>query len=268
MKKVIVVLLAAMLIFTGCGSKTDGGATSKVDQIKAAGKLVVYTNAEFPPYEFMQGNEIVGVDVEIGKAIAQELGVELEMVNATFDGIIASIASGKGDLGISGFTITDERKEEVDMSVPYVDSVQYIILPEDSDVSVMEDLAGKSVGAQLGTTGEMLVQGEVDSGVLAGKDATVQPYSSAPLAMQDLVIGRISGVVIDELVAQAIAKENPGYKAIPLVYESGAPVTEQFGAALKKGNEDLLEVVNNVISGMVSEGLITEYIKQYEAISQ
>ena len=258
MKKIIIVLLAMVLVITGCGN-----TSSKLAQIKSAGKLTVYTNAEFPPFEFMEGNEIVGVDIEIAKAIASEIGVELEMQNANFDGIVASIASGKGDLGISGFTITDSRKEEVDFSIPYVDSVQYMIIPEGSDLSVLEDFEGKSVGAQLGTTGEMLVQDEIDDGVLTGKNAEVKPYQSAPLAMADLDIGRISAVVIDQLVAINLARENPGYVAIPLMFESGAPVTEQFGVAVRKGQKELLDVVNKVVTDMVSKGLIEQYIEQY-----
>jgi len=269
MKKVIVVLLAIGLVITGCGGQSTPGkqpaeGLSKLDQIKSAGKLTVFTNAEFPPYEFMEGEEIVGVDVEIAKAIASEIGVELDMQNANFDGIVASIASGRGDLGISGFTITDERKKQVDFSVPYVDSVQYMIIPDNSELKVLEDFAGKSVGAQLGTTGEMLVQGEIDDGVLKGTNAEVKPYQSAPLAMADLIAGRIVAVVIDELVAINIAKVNTGYLAIPLVYKSGSPVTEQFGVAVKKGNEDLLAIVNKVVSDMVNKGLIEKYIDQYD----
>ena len=285
MRKIILVLLAVLLIFTGCGNPSEPAPItsepasitsepeqtpsdgeqilSKLEQIKAAGKLTVFTNAEFPPFEYMEGNEIIGVDIEIAKAIAVEIGVELEMVNANFDGIVASIASGRGDLGISGFTITDDRKKEVDFSVPYVDSVQYMIIPDGSDLAVLEDFEGKSVGAQLGTTGEMLVQEEIDEGVLMDKKTEVKPYQSAPLAMADLAIGRIAAVVIDELVAINLAREKPGYLAIPLVYKSGAPFTEQFGVALKKGQDDLLDVVNRVVSDMVNRGIIEQLIEQY-----
>lgn len=261
MKKMIVLLVACMLVFSAC-SKGD----SKIDAIKSAKQITMYTNAEFPPYEFMENNEIVGVDVEIGKAIAKKLGVELVIKNAEFAGIVASIASGKGDLGLSGITINDSRKESVDFSHPYTDSVQYIILPIDSSIEVVEDLAGKALGVQTGTTGAMLVEEEIEKGVLAGTNTELKPYNSAPVAMQDLIAGRISAVVIDELVAISVAAENSGYMAIPFIYENGVPVTEQFGVAIKKGNEDLLKIINEVIDDMVSKGLIEQYIDQYSGM--
>lgn len=264
MKKLIAGLLMATVVFSGCsGSSGDAGAAGKVQEIKDAGKITMYTNAEFPPYEFMENNEIVGVDVEIGKKIAAELGVELEVVNAEFGGIVAAIASGKGDMAITGMTITDERKESVNFSTPYVDSVQYLILPEGSDIKVMEDLAGKSLGCQEGTTGAMLVEDEIADGALKDKDVTLNQYKSAPIAMQDLVNGRIAAVVIDEMVAKSIAKGSAGYEAIPFVYASGAPVTEQFGVAVNKDNTDLLEVIDTVVQKMVDDGEVSKLIDQF-----
>lgn len=265
MKKTVKVLLsftlvAALLALSACG----GQPKSKVDQIKKAKKLVVYTNPEFPPYEFAEGNEIVGVDIEIAKAVADKLGVSLEVVSAEFGGIIASIASGKGDVGISGFTITEERKESVDFSIPYVDSIQYIIVPQDSSLQYMEELAGKKCGAQLGTTGYDFMDSEIVEGVLAGTDTELFSYNAAPSAMQDLVSGRIDAVVIDELVAIAIAKENPGYKAVPFKYTSGEAVTEQFGVAIAKGNEDLLKIIDDTIAELLSSGMIDAFFKMYE----
>jgi polar amino acid transport system substrate-binding protein len=267
MKKKIAVVLALALVFSfalsACGSEKKAEKT-KLEQIKDAKVLVMYTNAEFPPYEFLgEGEEIIGVDIEIGKAIAKELGVELKIENAEFDSIVASISSGKGDVAITGLTITEERKQQVDFSPPYVDSVQYLILPNDSDIETMEDLAGKSIGAQTGTTGEMLVQEEIDNGVLKDKKTTLVQHKSAPTAMQDLIVGRIDAVVIDELVAIEIAAQNDSYKAMPFVYETGTPVTEQFGVAIKKGNEDLLRVIDKVINELLASGQIEAWIEEY-----
>lgn len=265
MKKLFTIAIVGILLMTGCSS---GGtaAESKVDAIKAVGKLTMYTNAEFPPYEFMENDEIVGVDVEIGKAIADKLGVTLDIQNAEFSGIVAAIATGKGDIGLSGITINDDRKTQVDFSTPYVDSVQYIIVPEDSTLSVMEDFAGLVIGGQTGTTGAMLVETEIAEGVLKDAGAEIKTYNSAPVAMQDLIAGRIAAVVIDELVAMSIADANEGYKAVPFAYKSGAPVTEQFGVAVAKGNEDLLKVIDEAVQEMLDQDLIQTYIDQYSAV--
>ncbi|MDR0424103.1 MAG: transporter substrate-binding domain-containing protein [Clostridiales Family XIII bacterium] len=272
----IAVLLLVAVAMAGCGG--GGGdadqidpetgkpstKTGKLSQIKDAGYIVMYTNAEFPPYEFLDGNDIVGVDVEIGRAIADEIGVELEVVNADFGGLVASIASGKGDVGISGITVTEDRKREVDFSVPYVDSVQYLIIPEDSGIRFVEDLATKTIGVQTGTTGSMLVEDEINVGVLKAEGgAELRQYTSAPIAMQDLLNGRLDAVVIDELVAIALAGENPGYTAKPFIYSAGTPMTEQFAVAVAKGNEDLLAVIDKVVGEMVEDGLIEHYIQQY-----
>ncbi|MDR1135036.1 MAG: transporter substrate-binding domain-containing protein [Clostridiales Family XIII bacterium] len=272
MKKFIALLFIIAIAISGCGGNGDaaddseqpgGSTTGKLDQIKSSGTLVMYTNAEFPPYEFIEGNEIVGVDVEIGKAIAEKLEVELEVVNADFGGIVASIASGKGDVAVSGITIDDERRAQVDFSTPYVESVQYIIVPENSDIGFVEDLSDKAVGVQSGTTGSMLVEDEINEGVLRGGTTDLKQYTSAPVAMQDLINGRIDAVVIDELVAIALANEHEAYTAMPLVYTKGSPMTEQFGVAVAKGNEDLLAIIDEVVGGMVADGLIELYIQEY-----
>ncbi|MDP4153664.1 MAG: transporter substrate-binding domain-containing protein [Bacillota bacterium] len=283
MKKFFAIMLSAAMLLTmlvGCGSaktsqtskssdnsettnSTKTTSSAKIDKIKAAGKLVMYTNAEFPPYEFMKGSDYAGVDVEIGKKIADKLGVKLEINNTNFDGIVASIGSGKGDIGLSGITITDERKEQVDFSHPYVDSVQYLIVANDSPLQYVEDFAGKNVGGQTGTTGALLMQDEIDKGVLKGSNAKVTTYDSAPTAMLDLKSKRIDAVVIDKETAINLAKENTGYKSIPLKYKNGNPMTEQYGIAVAKGSDDLLKVINEVVDDMVSKGEVTNLVNQY-----
>lgn len=262
MKKILAVLLAAVMgvsALAGCS-----GSKSQLEKIESSGTLTVYTNAEFPPYEYVgEGGEIIGVDVEIGKKIAEKIGVELEVKNTKFDGIVAGVTSGKADLGIAGITVTEERQQQVDMSHAYVESIQYLVVPEDSDLSSMADLAGKTVGGQTGTTGYMAVEDEINKGSLKDKNSEIKPFDSAPVAMQDLIKGGIDAVVIDELVAIEIANANPGYKAVPLTYDDGEPVKEQFAVAVKKGNEDLLEIVNEVIDELVESGQIDTWIDQY-----
>jgi polar amino acid transport system substrate-binding protein len=270
---VFVLTIAFTFALTGCGgdSKTDDAAGTdapaadgKVAAIQAAGELVMYTNAEFPPYEYLGDNdEIIGVDIEIGKAIAAKLGVELVIENAVFDGIVASIASGKGDVAITGLTIDEGRKKEIDFSTPYVDSIQYIVVPEDSTLATFEDLADKSVGSQTGTTGQMFLDDEISDGVLAGTDTVDNPYNSAPIAMEDLKAGRLDAVIIDEQVAIQLANQNDGYKAIALNFANGTPVTEQYGVGIAKGNEDLLAIINEVIDEILAQDKITTWIEQY-----
>lgn len=249
MKRVLALALAALMAvasFSGCSKKDD--------------QLVVYLNANFPPYEYMEGTEIKGVDIDIANEIAKELNRKLKIENADFDGILTSIASGKGNLAISGITITDDRKEQVDFSEPYTKSVQYLILPEASSIAKIEDLAGKKIGAPVGYTGQLLISDELDEGVLKDKSSELVTYKSALDASLDILNNKLDAVVMDELVAQKIAKENDGLKAIKLVYEDGSDVAEEYGVAVAKGQEELLASVNKVIERLKSEGKIDEYI--------
>ena len=210
MKKIGALLLAGMmlasvLLFSGCQSATD---KQSVDAIKKAGVITMYTNAEFPPFEYMKGSDVVGVDVDIAKAIADSLGVKLEIKNVKFDTIIASIQSGKGSFGAAGMSVTEEREEQVDFSVKYITSKQYIILKEDSTVTKIEDLAGKKIGIQTGTTGDFIISDEVNGkkddndkdvkGVLQDTGASVANYNNALEASQALMSGKIDAVVIDK----------------------------------------------------------------------
>jgi polar amino acid transport system substrate-binding protein len=274
MKRLLGLALAFVLVFGlsacgGGGGSDSESAASKVDAIKEAGEFVVYTNAEFAPYEYLGENgEIVGSDIELAQAIADELGVELKVENAAFDGLVASIASGKGDACISGVTITDERKGQVDFSTPYESSIQYMVLPEDSTAQVVEDLAGMNIGVQTGTTGQMFVEDDINTGVLKGTDAQFKPYNSAPIAMEDLKNGRLDAVVIDEQVALQLANQNEGYKAVAMNYENGDPVGEEFGVAIQKGNDDLLEVINAVIEKLLAEDKYAEWVTEYSVADE
>lgn len=173
--------------------------------IKAKGELIMYTNAAFPPFEYLNGEEVVGVDVDIAKEIAKSIGVKLTIKNVEFDTILASIESGKGDIGAAGISITDERKQQVDFSDKYVTSMQYIILAEDSDIKTIEDLKGKRIGVQSGTTGDLIISEETEKdGVLVDSKTKVMPYNNAIDASMALKSGKIDAVVIDELPAKNI----------------------------------------------------------------
>ena len=261
MKKILAFALLCVILLTAAGCSS---ATGKLDKIKGAGKIAVYTDPNFQPFEFSGADgKPQGVDIEIAAAIAAELGVDVTFTETKFDSILMAVKGGKGDIAISGFTITDERKKSVDFSDPYINSVQYLILPEDSDIAVLEDLAGKKVGVALGYTGEFIMEDEVaDGGVLNGSNTEIREYNSAIEAALDLNV-RIDAVVMDEYVAKNIVSQNSGIKAIELRYQNGDLLSEEYGVAVAKGNEDLLEIINNVIKRLIEEDKIREWVIQY-----
>ena len=266
MKKFLAVLLSVVMLAvlaTGCAKY------SPADEIKDRGTLVLYTNAAFPPYEYLSNGQAAGVDIDIAKAIAEELGVELEIHDVKFDTLIPALKSGKADIILAGMTVTDERKESVDFSISYATSVQYIIVPQDSEVDTIEDLAGMKIGVQLGTTGNFIMSDEVNGvdnedgthtqGVLEGTGAEVMTFNNAALAALELSNGGINAVVVDKLPAQIVAQNYENFKAIELVYADGSTTDESYAAAVAKGNESLLEVVDKVINELISSGKIDEW---------
>jgi polar amino acid transport system substrate-binding protein len=261
MKRFITItLIISLALFAGCSS-----ATGKLAKIQKKGEMVVYTDPNFPPFEFQGAGGIMGVDIEIGKAIAAELGVKVTFQETKFDSIIMAIKGGKGDIAISGMTIREDRLENIDFSVPYIESVQYLILPVDSTIELMEDLVGKTVGVAMGYTGQFLIEDEMDpelEGVLVGGNTTVREYNSAMEAAQDLNIGRIDAVVMDEYVAKIIAA-SLGLNAIPLRYESGELAAEEYGVVVAKGNEDLLAIINKVIRQLYSQDKIKDWMIEF-----
>lgn len=273
MKKSLSLVIACILavaLFSGCGEKKEKKAGSAIDKIKAAGELVVYTNPEFAPYEYLGKDEqIVGAEIDIVHKIAAKLGVKAKVVSAEFDSIIGTVQTGKADVGASGFTITDERKQIVDFSKPFVVSVQYLIVPEACAAKGIEEFAGKRIGGQNGTTGLMMIEDAVKGGVLKDTKTEVKSFNNAPDAVVAMVNGRLDAVVIDELVAISLAKKNPGYKAIPLVDKNGKGLDapEEFGMIVAKGKEDLLNVINEVIDEMLKDGSMNEAILKHNGLS-
>jgi len=271
MKKLLALLLVGIMAFAiaGCTS-SDTGSGTKLDSIKDKKVLSVYMDPNFPPFEYMGSNgKITGVDAEIAKAIAAELGAEADLSSADFDSIIMSLKSGKGDIGISGITIRDDRKENVDFSDPYIKSVQYLILAKDSEIEYLEDLAEKTVGVALGYTGQFLMEDELardeeegTQGVLYGKNTVIKEYKSAMEGAQD-VGNRVDAVVMDEYVAKNIVSNNSNLKAIELKYKDGTIAEEEYGVAVAKGNGDLLVVINKVINELKQQGKIEQWVVEF-----
>ena len=263
MKKVFALVLAVLMLATllvGCGGPKTG-----LDAIKESGKLTVYTEAGFAPYEFYYNNEIVGVDMEIMKAVAAKLGVEMVVTDVAFDTIVSGVQAGKANCGAAGMTINDERKESVDFSIPYSSTEQYLIVPAaDETLKTVEDLKGKSIGVQEGTTSDFLVSDLIADKTLDG--ATLTPYKT-PAAAAAVVGTKVDAVVTDKLTAQIIVSNNPNLKTFALVKADGtvAQEVEEYGICIAKGNEELLAIINEVVDGLLKDGSIEKWVTEYSA---
>lgn len=243
-------------------SDEGAAAGSLVDKIKEAGELVLLTNAQFPPYEYLgDDNQPTGVDIEIAQKIADELGVKLTVVDMDFDGLVPALNGGKGDFIAAGYTITEERQQSVDFSDEYATSNQMVIVTKDDPKvagATVEDLAGKTIGVQLGTTGDLFVSDMVEG-------ATVKQYKSAIEAGMDLANGKLDAVVVDKLPAQSIVANNDSLT----VYDD-VLTTEQYAMAVRKGeSDDLLEVINKVLADMKGDiqDLTQKHFDQYSGTS-
>jgi len=268
-KKISAMVVAAMMaamVLSSCGGKKQ----TLMEKIQAKGTIDVYTNPEFPPYEYLgTDGEISGSEIDLVKRIAQRLGVKANFVSSEFDTILMSVVQGKADMGASGFTINEERKQKVDFSVPFEVSVQYIIVPVGSPIKTIEDLAGKKVGGQQGTTGVLMLEDAVNKGILMDKGTEIKVYNTAPDAVVAMGEKKVEGVVIDKLVAMSLAAKNPGTVAFPLVSVDGKGLgeAEEFGIMLAKGNEDLMTIVNEVILEMKATGAIDELTLKHQEAS-
>lgn len=214
-----------------------GGTLS---EIKERGKLIIGTEPTFPPFEYVdKDNNIVGFDIDIAKKIAEELGVELEIVNLPFDSLIPAIMSDKIDLIIAGMTITKERAKVIDFSIPYFNANQSIVVRKGESFSPksLNELVGKRVAVQLGTTGDLVV-----SDIKRIKITRFQKFTDAFLELQNK---RVDAVVLDEAVARAYVKKFPKFE-VSTVIDTG----EKYGIGVKKENTELLEFVNKVISNL------------------
>ncbi len=262
--KCIAAVLALTLIvcaFVGCASQPNNEKpdepASALERIKADGKLVMLTNAAFPPFEYLGGNnDVIGVDVQIAQAIADEIGVTLEVVDMDFDGIVMAIHTGKGDLGVAGMTATDERRKSVDFSVNYVSTTQVIIVRADETaITTPDDLIGKKIGVQMGTTGD-LFGSDIE-------DAEIYRYKTGADASIELANGKLDAVILDEMPAKEIAAGNSALKVLE------EPFTEEeYAIAIAKGNDDLKEVVDKVLGKLVADGTVDAWIEEHMASSE
>lgn len=255
MKKFLAMLLAVvmcMACLTACGASADSDANG--DNV-----LVVGTNAEFPPFEYIgdDGNPD-GFDIALIKAIGEKLGMEVKIENMEFNSLVAAIGT-KIDASIAGMTITEERLESVDFSDPYYDAYQYVIVPIDSTIATFEDLKGKNIGCQLGTTGFFIADEDIEGATAAG-------YNKGVDAVNDLINGRVDLVIIDKNPALVFGEKFPEQVKVLDGAQFGFEV-EQYAIALPKESE-LIEKVNQALSELKADGtfdaLVSEYIGNAE----
>ena len=246
---VVAMLATCVLAFTSCGkddAQVDVDAEKKAENVIKMG-----TNAAFPPYEFKEGEEFKGIDVEIATAIAKELGCELEIVDMEFDSIITSVQKGEVDFGMAGMTVTDERKLEVDFSSSYATGVQVVIVAEDSAIASLDDLEGKKIGTQLGTTGDIYSKDDYGA-------ENVTSYSKGADAVIALKGGDVDAVIIDNEPAKAFVAENEGLKILDTEY-----AIEDYAIAVSKENTELLDDINAALEKLTSDGTIDAIIAKY-----
>ena len=253
MKKYLALLLAAIMALSlaACAS------TSKTEETASA-KLTMATEATFPPYEYYDGDAIVGIDVEVAQAIAEKLGMELEVTDIAFDSIIPGIQTGKYDMGMAGMTVTDERKEQVNFSDSYATGVQVVIVKDDSPITSVDDLfadgASTVVGTQAGTTGFIYATSDIEDVGLG----TVKSFGKTTDAVEALKNGQVDGVILDNEPAKALVAANEGLHILDTEY-----AVEDYAIAIAKENTDLLEKVNKALSELTADGTLQSIVDKY-----
>ena len=254
MKRIIAVMMILALIltaFAGCGGTTapttDGasGDTAKKE------KLIMATNAEFPPYEFKEDGKIIGIDAEIAGKIAEKLGMELEIMDIEFNSIIAALDTGKADFAAAGMTVTEEREKSVNFTDSYAKGVQVIIVKEGSAIANPDDLNGKKIGVQQATTGDIYCSGDYGT-------ENVIKYDKGATAVQALVTDKVDAVVIDNEPAKAYVKANEGLKILDTEF-----ITEDYAMAVDKENTELFEKINGALKELIADGTTQQIIDKY-----
>ena len=262
-------LSVAALALTACGGSSASTASSVASSAASseaastsaaagelttveAGKLTMATNATFPPYEMTtDAGEFEGIDIEAAQAIADKLGLELQIDDMEFDAALLSVQQGKADITMAGITVTDERKAVMAFSDSYATGIQSIIVPESSDIASPDDLAGKKIGTQRGTTGYIYCTDDF------GEDAVVA-YDSGLTAVQALNNGQVDAVVIDNAPAKEYVAANPGLKVLETSYAE-----EDYAIGMNKDNTALVEAVNAALEELKADGTLQAIVDKY-----
>ena len=261
-------LSVAALALTACGGSSSSVASSVASSASSeaastsaaagelttvmAGKLTMATNATFPPYEMTtDSGDIEGIDVDTAKAIAEKLGLELQVDDMEFDAALLSVQQGKADIAMAGITVTDERKAVMAFSDSYATGIQSIIVPEGSDIASPDDLAGKKIGTQRGTTGYIYCTHDF------GEDSVVA-YDNGLTAVQALNNGQVDAVVIDNAPAKEYVAANPGLKVLETSYAE-----EDYAIGMNKDNTALVEAVNAALEELKADGTLQSIVDKY-----
>ena len=261
-------LSVAALALTACGGSSASTASSVASSAASseavstsaaagelttveAGKLTMATNAAFPPYEMTtDAGEFEGIDIETAQAIADKLGLELQIDDMDFDAALLSVQQGKADIVMAGVTVTDERKAVMDFSDSYATGIQSIIVPEGSDIASPDDLAGKKIGTQRGTTGYIYCSDHFG-------DENVVAYDDGLTAVQALNNGQVDAVVIDNAPAQEFIAANPGLKILDTSYAE-----EDYAIGMAKGSS-LEDAVNAALKELKADGTLQSIVDKY-----
>ena len=275
MKKLFALMLtlAMVLSLAACGGKDapaqdetadDTAVEESTETVESAlptaveGVLTMATNAAFPPYEYIEGGEVVGIDADIAAAIAEKLGLELQIEDMEFDAIIEAVKSGKADIGLAGMTVTPDRAEEVNFTASYATGVQVVIVTEDSAIVSVDDLfaegASNVIGVQRNTTGDLYTTWDLEDAGLA----TIDRYSKGAEAVQALKTGKVDCVVIDNEPAKAFVAEVEGLKILDTEY-----ILEEYAGAMNKENAELFEAVNVALEELIADGTVQAIIDTY-----
>lgn len=279
MKKITALLLgtAMVLSLAACGgttttssettsSSTEGASSSEAASTSEAtaeaavtevttvepGKLTMSTNAAFPPYEMTDDNgNIVGIDVDVANAIAEKLGLELQVDDMDFDAALLAVQNGKSDIVMAGVTVTEDRQLVMDFTNSYATGIQVVIVPEDSDIASLDDMSGKLIGVQRGTTGDIYCSDDF------GEENVIK-YDDGLTAVQALNNGQVDCVVIDNAPAQEFVEANPGLKILDTEYTN-----EDYAIGVAKGNTAMLDAVNGALAELKADGTLQSIVDQY-----
>ena len=279
MKKITALLLGAAMALSlaACGSSasvSESTASSEAASSEAAsteataetagelttvnaGKLTMSTNAAFPPYEMTADDgSFEGIDIEIAGAIADKLGLELQVDDMDFDAALLAAQTGKSDMIMAGVTVTEDRLTVMDFSDTYASGIQVVIVPEDSDITSIDDMTGKMIGVQRGTTGDLYCSDTVENGGFGEENVT--PYDNGLTAVQALMNGQVDCVVIDNAPAQEFVAANPGLKILDTEYAN-----EDYAIGVAKGNTALLDAINGALAELKADGTLQSIVDKY-----
>ena len=256
LKKIFALSLALIMIMvcmTACGSKV-----LTVESVQKAGKLTIGTSPDFPPFESLTNDgKVEGIEIDILNLICDELGVELEIKQMDFDSVLPGVQAGKFNVGVSGISVTPEREKNTLFSTPYCLAAQAIVVTSDSAITCKADLTGKTVSVQTGTTAEEFCM---------GNGYTVKAYAANADAELALTTGKVDAWVIDDLTAaEMVASYNEDHPDAPLVILDEAMTTEPYAFAFAKGNDDLVNKINEILEDLLADGTIAGIFDKYDA---